>query len=246
MAKTLGSKNKKPESDEVTHVEKKSKKKSKAVEQNDEEQVVESKVKQKRKKNKEEPVEEVPVKKAKTDEESIEDVDEDVAELHEEGKIRKIIKKSGEKGPSKRELKRKRLEEKNAQIKLASKQEAMDKALNYVSMLNFFSTLLHLTEILVQQWKHAKSQWKFEKLKQIWLMDNLLDQECVPDSVFPTVLEYFEGCKGMARETLYKKGVEVIKKYEQNQEKEDETDEVVETVEYKRARELLQALPTES
>lgn len=77
-------------------------------------------------------------------------------------------------------------------------------------------------------------------------MDNLLDQECVPDSVFPTVLEYFEGCKGMARETLYKKGVEVIKKYEQNQEKEDETDEVVETVEYKRARELLQALPTES
>ncbi|KAH0540773.1 uncharacterized protein C7orf50 homolog [Cotesia glomerata] len=229
MAKTLGSKNKKAESDEESHVEKKSKKKSKAVEQNDEEQVVESKVKQKRKKNKEEPVEEVPVKKAKTDEESIEDVDEDVAELHEEGKIRKIIKKSGEKGPSKRELKRKRLEEKNAQIKLASKQEAMDKALNYVSM-----------------WKHAKSQWKFEKLKQIWLMDNLLDQEYVPDSVFPTVLEYFEGCKGMARETLYKKGVEVIKKYEQNQEKEDETDEVVETIEYKRARELLQALPTES
>lgn len=77
-------------------------------------------------------------------------------------------------------------------------------------------------------------------------MDNLLDESSVPDSVFPTVLEYFEGCKGMARETLYKKGVEVIKKCEQNQEKEDETDEVIETVEYKRARQLLQALPTET
>lgn len=70
----------------------------------------------------------------------------------------------------------------------------------------------------------------------------MLDETCIPDGIFPTVLEYFEGCKGMAREQLLKKGMDVIKKIEENEENKDE----METVAYQRARQLLQALPTET
>lgn len=74
-------------------------------------------------------------------------------------------------------------------------------------------------------------------------MDNLLDDNLIPDEVFPIVLEYFEGCKGMAREQLLKKGMDVVRIAEEDIEKRDET---VESVSYKRARSLLQALPTET
>lgn len=128
------------------------------------------------------------------------------------------------KAPSKRQLKRARAAEREQKKKEASKTEAKQKALEYVS-----------------KWKHTRSTWKFEKFRQIWLMDNLLDDNSIPDSIFPIVLEYFEGCKGMAREQLLKKGMDVIKKVEENKEDKD----AIQSLEYKRARQLLQALPSE-
>ncbi|CAL7934908.1 unnamed protein product [Xylocopa violacea] len=129
------------------------------------------------------------------------------------------------KQPSKRQLKREKAEKKENEKKMASKMEAMKKGLNYVS-----------------KWKYARSEWKFEKLRQIWLIDNLLDETSIPDDIFPTVLEYFEGCKGMAREQLLKKGMDVIRKVEEDEENKDE----MESIAYQRARKLLQALPTET
>ncbi|KAL2736143.1 phosphatidylinositol N-acetylglucosaminyltransferase subunit Q [Vespula maculifrons] len=128
--------------------------------------------------------------------------------------------------PSKRKIKREKAEQREAEKREATKVEATQKALTYV-----------------RKWKYSKSEWKFEKIRQIWLMDNLLDDTLIPDEVFPIVLEYFEGCKGMAREQLLKKGMDVVRIAEENIEKRDET---VESVSYKRARLLLQALPTET
>ncbi|XP_029178086.1 uncharacterized protein C7orf50 homolog [Nylanderia fulva] len=133
--------------------------------------------------------------------------------------------------PSKRQLKREKaiqraIHEVN-QKKESSRINAMQKALNYISM-----------------WKHSRTEWKFEKLKQIWLMDNLLDENSIPDTSFPLVLEYFEGCKGMAREVLLRKGMEIIRKAEEKRDNENEN-EIIESVAYKRARQLLQALPTD-
>ncbi|KAK2576272.1 hypothetical protein KPH14_005638 [Odynerus spinipes] len=130
------------------------------------------------------------------------------------------------KKPSNRQLKRERAEQRVAEKREASKAEATQKALTYVT-----------------KWKYAKSQWKFEKFRQIWLIDNLLDDTLIPDEIFPIVLEYFEGCKGMAREELLKKGMDVVRIAEENVEKKDE---IIESVSYKRARLLLQALPTET
>lgn len=127
--------------------------------------------------------------------------------------------------PSKRQIKKEKAQIKENEKKMAIKTKAMKKGLNYVS-----------------KWKHARNEWKFEKLRQIWLMDNLLDQISIPDDIFPIVLEYFEGCKGMAREQLLKKGMDVIKTIEENEENKDK----IESVAYQRARKLLQALPTET
>ncbi|XP_017881603.1 uncharacterized protein C7orf50 homolog [Ceratina calcarata] len=129
------------------------------------------------------------------------------------------------KQPSKRQLKKERAERKENEKRMAIKIDAMKKGLNYVST-----------------WKYARSEWKFEKLRQIWLIDNLLDETSIPDDIFPTVLEYFEGCKGMARELLLKKGMDAIKKIEENVENKEE----LESVAYQRARKLLQALPIDT
>ncbi|XP_015187156.1 PREDICTED: uncharacterized protein C7orf50 homolog [Polistes dominula] len=130
------------------------------------------------------------------------------------------------KTPSKRKIKKEKAEQREAEKRQATKAEATQKALTYV-----------------KKWKYSRSEWKFEKIRQIWLMDNLLDDTLIPDEVFPTVLEYFEGCKGMAREQLLKKGMDVVRIAEENIKKKTET---IESVSYKRARLLLQALPTET
>jgi len=52
-------------------------------------------------------------------------------------------------------------------------------------------------------------------------MDNLLDENAISDNLFPVVLEYFEGCKGMAREVLLRKGMEIIKKTEEEMDEDD-------------------------
>ncbi|KAK9302218.1 hypothetical protein QLX08_005669 [Tetragonisca angustula] len=134
-------------------------------------------------------------------------------------------KKVRTKQPSRRQLKREKAEKEENEKRMTNRVEVMKKGLNYVS-----------------KWKHARSQWKFEKLRQIWLIDNLLDETSIPNDIFPTVLEYFEGCKGMAREQLLKKGMDIIRKVEENEENKDE----IESIAYQRARELLQALPTET
>lgn len=126
--------------------------------------------------------------------------------------------------PSKRQLKKQKAEQRKDKNRMASRIEAMTKGLNYVS-----------------KWKYARSEWKFEKIRQIWLIDNLLDEAYIPDDIFPIVLEYFEGCKGMARELLLRKGLDVVRKVENERNKDE-----VESVAYQRARKLLQALPTET
>lgn len=66
----------------------------------------------------------------------------------------------------------------------------------------------------------------------------MFDVNSISDAMYPTVLEYFEDSKGLAREQLKKKGEEVIKKIEDN----PDDEEAIESDEYKRARLLLQSI----
>lgn len=73
-------------------------------------------------------------------------------------------------------------------------------------------------------------------------MNHFLDEKLIPDKFYSTVIEYFEGCKGKAKDLLLKKAMDVIKEVEA---KFEESEDAVESVEYQRARQLLQNLPTE-
>lgn len=115
-----------------------------------------------------------------------------------------------------RAMKRKKhaelLQEKMLKAELATQQ----KCLNYVS-----------------QWKHNRNQWKFEKLKQVWLKKYMFNSNKVPAEMWNTLLEYFSGCKGKARESVIQDALKVI-----DAENEDEED----GVKLQRARDIIQHL----
>ncbi|VDI75338.1 Hypothetical predicted protein [Mytilus galloprovincialis] len=50
-------------------------------------------------------------------------------------------------------------------------------------------------------WKKNREEWKFQKVRQVWLLSNMLDSEMVKDKHFETLLLYLDGLKGKARET---------------------------------------------
>lgn len=125
---------------------------------------------------------------------------------------------------SKRQLKKQKVLQEETKKRKSQKSNAKQKALSYLST-----------------WKYSRNEWKFEKLKQIWLMNNLLNEDAISDSLFPVVLEYFEGCEGKAREGLLSKGMEVIRKAEMELD-EDKKEEIMKSIAYRRARQLLQTL----
>ncbi|KAL1506058.1 hypothetical protein ABEB36_005489 [Hypothenemus hampei] len=123
-----------------------------------------------------------------------------------------------EKKESNRALKRKKhakfLEEKKLKIDI----ELQQKTLNYLS-----------------KWKHSRSEWKFEKLKQIWLQQNLLDNTKIPDQFWDTVVEYFCGSKGHSRQIILDDAVKVI-------ESEENSDSDLHQTKLKRAKDIVQRL----
>ncbi|XP_071650582.1 uncharacterized protein [Temnothorax longispinosus] len=129
-----------------------------------------------------------------------------------------------EKPLSKRELKKKK-------ATLAKLEKKKDKEIRAINM----------AYIYLKKWKHCKNEWKFEKLRQIWLIDNLLSSYSISDEIFPIVLEYFEKCRGSARETLIEKAMELMKKAEAEEDEKDKK-ELMKTTPYKRARQVLQTL----
>ncbi|XP_025835408.1 uncharacterized protein C7orf50 homolog [Agrilus planipennis] len=94
---------------------------------------------------------------------------------------------------SRRSLKRKRhallLKEKQLKSVLTNQQ----RSLNYLSL-----------------WKHHKSKWKFEKLRQVWLQQNMYDISKVPDNFFIILLEYFTQSKGKVKDAIVEKAVSIV------------------------------------
>lgn len=78
------------------------------------------------------------------------------------------------------------------------------------------------------------------------MINHLLDDTYIPDEHFSTVLEYFEGCKGQARQQLIDKATKITKSVKDNKEENEEDEEEIETTEFKRSRQLLQSLQTDT
>lgn len=102
-------------------------------------------------------------------------------------------------------------EEKHIQTELSLQQ----KSLNYLS-----------------KWKHSRSEWKFEKLRQIWLQHNMLDEEKISQEFWATLMEYLGNSKGKAKEAVLKSALKVV---------EDESADQ-DSVKVLRARDIIQNL----
>ncbi|PSN56986.1 hypothetical protein C0J52_04244 [Blattella germanica] len=104
----------------------------------------------------------------------------------------------------------------------------------------------------LKKWQKDKNNWKFEKLKQIWLLKHMFDSENVPDSIFPILVEYISGSRGQARNMVEEKTMNVIKLMERRTELSEkglseeeiaaELPENVTEIAYERARLILQSL----
>ncbi|KAG5896535.1 hypothetical protein JTB14_030740 [Gonioctena quinquepunctata] len=118
----------------------------------------------------------------------------------------------------KRKKHAKLLEEKKLKTEVTSQQTA----LNYLS-----------------KWKHCRSEWKFEKLKQIWLSQNMFDCSKIPNEFWDTALEYFASSRGFIRKLVLREALKVI----ENQEKLEEDDiSEDQQVKLQRARDIVQNL----
>lgn len=98
------------------------------------------------------------------------------------------------------------------------------------------------TEYL-NKWKHARDSWKFEKLRQISIQQNMFDNDKLDENVWPIALEYLAGTKGSAKDKIIKMANDVIEEIDklcENMETEEEKQETLNSVKYQRARDLLQ------
>ncbi|CAH1985670.1 unnamed protein product [Acanthoscelides obtectus] len=127
-----------------------------------------------------------------------------------------------EKKESIRAQKRRKHAELLSQKKMKAELKMQQSALNYLS-----------------KWKHSRSDWKFEKLKQIWLQQNLYDEANIPKEFWEVTVEYFAGSKGSTRDTILKEAVKIIEKEEQSEESNDDEDY---QMKLQRARDIIQYL----
>lgn len=121
-----------------------------------------------------------------------------------------------------RSLKRKKHVQLLEEKKLKTDFKLQQGALNYLSL-----------------WKHAKSEWKFEKLKQIWLQQNLFVTNKIPKECWETAVEYFNGAKGAIRKVILSDALRIIQEEDKAEAKNEDEDY---QIRLKRARDIIQNL----
>ncbi|XP_066145485.1 uncharacterized protein C7orf50 homolog isoform X2 [Euwallacea fornicatus] len=127
-----------------------------------------------------------------------------------------------EKKESNRSRKKKKHSQLQEEQRLKGDLEMQQKALNYLS-----------------KWKHNRSEWKFEKLRQIWLQQYLLDVNKIPDEFWESAVQYFSGSKGHSRQVALDNAVKVIEEDEGVSEENQSEDY---NMKLKRARDIIQNL----
>uniref|UniRef100_A0A1B0DGC8 Uncharacterized protein n=1 Tax=Phlebotomus papatasi TaxID=29031 RepID=A0A1B0DGC8_PHLPP len=94
----------------------------------------------------------------------------------------------------------------------------------------------------LKRWKNEKNRWKFEKLKQIFIQNNALNEDKFDEEMWPIVLEYLEKSKGASRKFVIDTAEKVIQEVDQAIEEDSQKTALLKGSRYLRARELLQIL----
>lgn len=86
----------------------------------------------------------------------------------------------------------------------------------------------------LKQWSDDRKNWKFQKVRQVWLLKHMYNQDQVSDDDFEILLLYLDGLKGKSREVTVKQAEDIMEK--------DEDNEGTEHVKTERARKIVQLL----
>lgn len=127
----------------------------------------------------------------------------------------------------KEESKRAKKRKKHAQLLDEKKTKAeltmQEKCLNYLS-----------------QWRHCRNDWKFEKLKQVWLHQNMFDSDKMPDKFWDTLILYFSSAKGKIRQVISDNALKIVEAADGKTDSSESSE--IHDVKLHRARSILQNL----
>lgn len=90
-------------------------------------------------------------------------------------------------------------------------------------------------------WKRRKSAWKFQKVRQVWLLQHMYDTEQVSNDTFAIMVEYLQGLKGAGRTTTLAKAETVLSEAASS-EGPNSTDDDKESVVQQRAAAVIKVL----
>ncbi|KAI9281751.1 hypothetical protein BC943DRAFT_329508 [Umbelopsis sp. AD052] len=77
----------------------------------------------------------------------------------------------------------------------------------------------------LRTWKSDRSGWKFQKVRQIWLLANMYDEVKISDEDFAILLEYVQDLKGKARQVTIEEATQIHQQYPDQDDSESETDQ---------------------
>lgn len=99
-------------------------------------------------------------------------------------------------------------------------------------------------EDYLRKWKNSRSEWKFEKLRQISIQQTVFDEDKIGVEMWPIALEYLSGSKGAAKAQMIKLAeqcIGVLDKQCGQEISEEEQKAIYDSSKYQRARDLLQS-----
>ena len=62
----------------------------------------------------------------------------------------------------------------------------------------------------LETWKRTRGLWKFQKVRQVWLLQHMYDTEQVSSDTFAIMVEYLQGLKGAGRTTTLAEAEKVL------------------------------------
>uniref|UniRef100_A0A8W7P4I7 WKF domain-containing protein n=1 Tax=Anopheles coluzzii TaxID=1518534 RepID=A0A8W7P4I7_ANOCL len=138
----------------------------------------------------------------------------------EKSEAMEVAKKKGkqQKRTENGDAQREKLGTKGAKVPAKSNEKLQKEALEYLDT-----------------WGKNRQEWKFSKLKQIYIQEHVFDDSFIGEEAWPIAVEYLSKTQGFARDLLTAKAKAIIKKGDVNMKVQDSAN-------YKRARELLQCL----
>ncbi|KAG0034610.1 hypothetical protein BGZ81_003923 [Podila clonocystis] len=71
------------------------------------------------------------------------------------------------------------------------------------------------------EWKRTRDTWKFQKLRQVWLINNMYSDKEIPDSHWEIFLEYIRDLKGAARTAVIQEAQKIVDAPEEEEEEEN-------------------------